>query len=55
MKIHNVFYISLLELYDTKSETPLLSPIDVEREEEYEVKEIFNSRIHYGKLQYLVK
>ena len=34
---------------------PLLPPIEVEREEEYKVKEILNSRIHYNKFQYLVK
>ena len=55
MKIHNIFYISLLKPCDTKGKTPLLFPIDMEGEEEYEVKKILNSRIHYGKLQYLVK
>ena len=30
-------------------------PIDVEEEKKYEIEEILDSRIHYGKLQYLVK
>lgn len=55
MKIYNVFYILLLEPYDTKSKTLPSSPIDVEKEKEYEVKEILDSHIYYGKLQYLVK
>ena len=55
MKIHNIFHVLLLELYDTKGKTPPIFSIDVEGEKEYEVKEILDSCIHYGKLQYLVK
>ena len=57
MKIHNVFHISLLELYTGTNEpnNPLLPPIEVEGKEEYKVKEILDSRIHYNKFQYLVK
>ena len=57
MKIHNVFHILLQEPYTGTNEpnNPPLSPIEVERQEEYEVEEILDSRIHYNKLQYLVK
>ena len=57
MKIHDVFHVLLLELCDQayKSNVPPLLPINVESKDEYEVKEIFNSRSHYGKLQYFVK
>ena len=57
MKIHDVFHVSLLEPYTkiNNSNVPALPPIVVEREDEYEVKKIFDSQIHWGKLQYLVK
>ena len=56
MKIHNTFDISLLEPYNdnqfpSQSKQPL-PPIIIEGEPEYELKEIFDSRLHYGKLQY---
>ena len=57
MKIHNVFYVLLLKPY-TGTNEPNNSPpppIEVERQEKYEVEEILDSRIHYNKLQYLVK
>ena len=57
MKIHNVFYILLLEPYTgtNKPNNPFPPPIEVEKQEEYEVEKILDSRIHYNKLQYLVK
>ena len=57
MKIHDVFHVSLLELYKktNDSDVPASPPIVVERKDEYEVKVILNSQIHWGKLQYLVK
>ena len=58
MKIHNVFHVSLLEPCNVRpgSALPPPPPIIVnEGEEEYEVEEILDSRLHYGKLQYLVK
>ena len=55
MKIHNVFYVLLLKSCDAKGKMPPFSPIDMGEEKEYEVKEILDSCIHYGKLQYLVK
>ena len=55
--IYDVFHVSLLELYCTtegwaSSRPPL---IELEDEEHAEVEEIFDSRVHYGNLQYLVK
>ena len=57
MKIHNVFYVSLLEPYTKINDSNVLalSPIVAKGEDEYKVKEIFDSWIHQGKLQYLVK
>ena len=58
-RIHDVFHISLLEPYRkdpsqkrTKAPPP---PIMINQEEEYVVERIFNSRIYYKKIQYLVK
>jgi len=59
MAIHNTFYISLLEPYqdsrfpsEIKEPTP---PIQIEGEDEYELDEIIDSRLHYNKLQYRAK
>jgi hypothetical protein len=57
-RIHPVFHVSLLEPYHantisgrTQPEPP---PIEVDGEEEWEVKEILDSRIVRGKLEYFV-
>ena len=57
MKIHNVFYVSLLEpcKLSTEGTVPSPPPIEVNGEEEYEVKEILDSRVRHHKLQYLIK
>jgi len=59
IRIHNTFHISLLELYhDDKfsSQRPQPPPpIIVEGESEYELEQIIDSRLHYGKLQYRAK
>ena len=57
MKIHNVFYVSLLKLYDRvhKSNIPPLLPINIEGKNKYKVKEILDSRSYYGRLSYFVK
>ena len=58
MKIHPVFHVSLLEPYKESTlpgrvqETP--PPIEIEGEEEFEVSEILDSRIHRRRLEYLV-
>ena len=55
MKIHLVFHVSLLEPFkgnpkDSKISRP--DPVEVDREEEYRVEEILNSRIAgWGKKQ----
>jgi len=50
MRIHNTFHISLLELYhDDKfpsQRTQPPPPIILEREPEYELEEIIDSRLH---------
>ena len=58
MKIHNVFHVSLLESCNLSRDgkAPLAFPlIIIDGEENFEIEEIFNSRNHYGKLQYLIK
>src|ERR1700712_1968276 len=59
MAIHNTFHISLLEPYPDNQfpsqikEPPL--PIQIEGEDEYELDEIIDCRLHYNKLQYRAK
>lgn len=57
MNIHNVFHVSLLEPCDQpkKGNALPLPPIEVNGKEKFEVKEIFDSWLHYSKLQYLIK
>jgi len=59
MRIHNTFHISLLELYHDNmlpsQRTQPPPPIIIEGEQEYELKEIIDSRLHYEKLQYRPK
>jgi hypothetical protein len=59
MRIHPVFHVSLLEPYKenrlagrTQERPP---PVEVEGELEYEVKEIVDSKVVRGKLQYHVE
>ncbi len=58
MKIHPVFHVSLLEPYKESTlpgrvqEPP--PPIEIEGDEEFEVSEILDSRIHRQRLEYLV-
>ena len=56
MKIQNTIHISLLEPYQengfpTQIQEPA-PPIQIEGEDEYELDEIIDSRLHYNKLQY---
>jgi len=59
MAIHNTFHISLLEPYQDnrfssqKQEPP--PPIQIEGENEYELDQIIDSRLHYNNLQYRAK
>ena len=59
MRIHNTFHILLLEPYENDnfpSQTQELPPpILIEEEDEYELDEIIDSRLHYNKLQYRAK
>jgi len=59
MRIHNTFHISLLELYHhdkfSCQRAQLPPPIIIEGEPVYELKQIIDSRLHYGKLQYQAK
>jgi hypothetical protein len=58
MKTHNVFHVSLLELYlpntipGQQQDPPL--PVIVEDETEYEVNQVLDSKILRRKLYYLV-
>jgi len=59
MAIHNTFHISLLEHYqDNRLPSQIKEPpppIQIEGEDEYELDEIIDSRLHYKKLQYRTK
>jgi len=59
MTIHNTFHISLLEPYqDYLFPYQIKEPppaIEIEGEDEYELDEILDSRLHYNKLQYRAK
>ena len=56
MNIHPVFHVSLLEPYVGSNRTEdAPPPVLVEDEEEYEVEQVLDSRLHYRRLQYLVK
>ena len=59
-QVHPVFNVSMLKpahdpIFDSQKKPPPPSPVIIEEEEEYEVDEILDSRIHRGKLQFLVK
>lgn len=57
MKIHNVFYILLLKLYNRvyKGNVLPLIPININSKNEYKVEKILNSKNYYNKLQQLFK
>ena len=60
MKVHPVFNEVLLKpahapTFESQKTLPPPPPVIVENEEEYEVDEIIDSKLHHGKLQYLVK
>ena len=59
MKIHNNIHISVLEPYEdnkfsSQQQIPP-PPVEIAGEKEYELEEIIDSRLHYGKLQYRAK
>jgi len=58
MKIHPVFHVSLLEPYRESTIPGWLPtpppPIEINREEEFEVSNIIDSRINRRRLEYLV-
>jgi hypothetical protein len=58
-RLHNVFHVKLLERHHTEyfprrrnSPPP---PIEIDGEEQFEVDEILNSRVHRGRLQYKIR
>jgi len=59
MAIHNTFHISLLEPYqDNRFPSQIKEPpppMQIEGEDEYELDEIIDSRLHYHQLQYRAK
>ena len=58
MRIHPVFHVSLLSRYHANiiqgRQQPPPPPVEVDGEMEWEVKEVLDSRIHRGKLEYYV-
>ena len=59
-QVHPVFNVSMLKpahepVFDSQRKPPPPPPVIVEDEEEYKVDEILDSRVHRGKLQFLVK
>ena len=60
MKVHPVFNEILLKpaykpVFEVQRTSPPPPPVIVENEEEYKVNEIIDSKLHHGKLQYLIK
>jgi len=59
MRIHNSIHISLLEPYENNKLPSQIQepppPIIIEGEPEYELEEIVDARLYYGKLQYRAK
>ena len=59
LRIHPVFHVSLLEKYHRNTipnrVVPPPLPVILNNEPEYEVEEILDSRLCFGKLQYLIK
>ena len=56
-EVYKVFHVSFFELYRTppEQEEAKPPPTEVDGKEHWEIKEILDSRTHYGKLQYLVR
>ena len=59
LRVHNVFHVSLLEPYNVNQipnrVTTPPPPVIVDGYEEHEVDSVLDSRVHYRRLQYLVK
>lgn len=58
LRVHDVFHVSLLEPASDPVPGQVLPPpppVVVGEEEEWEVEQILDSRLRYGKLQYLVR
>jgi len=59
MRIHNVFHVSLLEPYQENTFEGRIqappAPPEVDRVEEFQVKEIVDSKVSRRKLLYLVE
>jgi len=59
MAIHNTFHISFLEPYQDNGFRSQIkepsAPIQIEGEDEYELDDIIDSRLHYNELQYPAK
>ncbi len=55
--IHDVFHVLLLEPYHTVEGRTLQPPplIKVDNEDQAKIEEVLDNRMHYEKLQYLVK
>ena len=58
-RLHNVFHVKLLERHHTeyfpRRRNPPPPPIEIDGEEQFEVDEILDSRIHRGRLQYKIR
>ena len=57
-QIHSVFYVSLLELYESrgsKQETLMLESITVDEHKKYKIEEIFDKKNIKGELWYKMK
>jgi hypothetical protein len=54
-RFHRTFHISLLKLYTRRLGVAPAEPINVDGEEQYVIKAIFDSRVKKGKKQFLIK
>lgn len=54
-RLHNTFHVSLLEAYHMRDGGEPPEPMDIDREEEWEVEAILGSRDRASGRQYLVR
>ena len=54
-RLHNVFPIQFIEEFKPRDDQSLMSMLDLEDEEEWEIKEVKNKAIIKGTTHYLVK
>ena len=54
-RIHPTFHVTLLEPYKRRDNVVLPDPVEIEKEEEWEVEEVLDTRTMRKNKQYLVR